>query len=456
MWTEEEDEELRALVAEYGQKKWAFICTKMSTGKGAKQCRRRWSNYLNNDLKQGGWSPEEDEILWNGHKQHGNKWTEIAKMVGGRTDNAVKNRHAVLVKKEEDRLAGVGAGDASGKRKRRDADDGPGPSRGGSVRAAKATNTGHDARHHAGGFPGNAVRSPHERELSGANAAANVAGWRPNLNLSVKIPTSSAEERGESTLPSAMTGGTSAPPSLEGLPTSASLTAAEIELLKQVQELISPHAEGLTLPAGGAACGGGRGAFAPPPPQPHSPLDTPTVDLQQVMNWIMSVTPRAGANEKGGAAAAAAAAAAGRATRASANAAAAAAETPQGQHSVLLRKLLTEKLTGSPTGEAGRTRRSPRSLAGGGQAPGGEGGKQKETHSSHTPVGVDLANAGLGLTGGLPASLPVSPNFTSSELNLLMNALGGGGDTPTSGLMGGINPFGRASDSADAGGSSKR
>ena len=453
MWTEEEDEELRALVAEYGQKKWAFICTKMSTGKGAKQCRRRWSNYLNNDLKQGGWSPEEDEILWNGHKQHGNKWTEIAKMVGGRTDNAVKNRHAVLVKKEEDRLAGVGAGDASGKRKRRDADDGPGPSRGGSVRAAKATNTGHDARHHAGGFPGNAVRSPHERELSGANAAANVAGWRPNLNLSVKIPTSSAEERGESTLPSAMTGGTSAPPSLEGLPTSASLTAAEIELLKQVQELISPHAEGLTLPAGGAARGGGRGAFAPPPPQPHSPLDTPTVDLQQVMNWIMSVTPRAGANEKGGAAAAAAA---GRATRASANAAAAAAETPQGQHSVLLRKLLTEKLTGSPTGEAGRTRRSPRSLAGGGQAPGGEGGKQKETHSSHTPVGVDLANAGLGLTGGLPASLPVSPNFTSSELNLLMNALGGGGDTPTSGLMGGINPFGRASDSADAGGSSKR
>ena len=63
-----------------------------------------------NDLKQGGWSPEEDEILWNGHKQHGNKWTEIAKMVGGRTDNAVKNRHAVLVKKEEDRLAGGGAG----------------------------------------------------------------------------------------------------------------------------------------------------------------------------------------------------------------------------------------------------------------------------------------------------------------------------------------------------------
>ena len=253
MWTEEEDEELRALVAEYGQKKWAFICTKMSTGKGAKQCRRRWSNYLNNDLKQGGWSPEEDEILWNGHKQHGNKWTEIAKMVGGRTDNAVKNRHAVLVKKEEDRLAGGGASESSGKRKRRDADDRPSHAGGSKAsKASKPTKTGSRQTNDqsTGGLPGSAVHFP--GTATGPNAAANVAGWRPNLNLSVKIPTSSAEERGESNLPSAMTGGTSAPPSLEGLPTSASLTAAEIELLKQVQELISPHAEGLTLPAGTA------------------------------------------------------------------------------------------------------------------------------------------------------------------------------------------------------------
>ena len=120
MWTEEEDEELRGFVAEYGVKKWAFISTKMSTGKGAKQCRRRWQNYLNNDLKQGGWTEEEDQILLDGHRLHGNKWTEIARMVGGRTDNAVKNRHAVLVLKEQkkDEDDSEATGSRGGKRKR--------------------------------------------------------------------------------------------------------------------------------------------------------------------------------------------------------------------------------------------------------------------------------------------------------------------------------------------------
>ena len=120
MWTDEEDEQLRALVAEYGVKKWALISTKMAA-KGAKQCRRRWQNYLNNDIKQGGWSEEEDRILLEGHRLHGNKWTEIARMVTGRTDNAVKNRHAVLVKKEEKKVEdskGGGTPSGLGKRKR--------------------------------------------------------------------------------------------------------------------------------------------------------------------------------------------------------------------------------------------------------------------------------------------------------------------------------------------------
>ena len=102
-WTEEEDDQLRKLVAEFGPKKWVFVASKMEN-KGGKQCRRRWQNYLNCDNnKQGGWSPEEDEVLMTKHKIVGNKWTEIAKAVGGRTDNAVKNRYAALIAKHSQR-----------------------------------------------------------------------------------------------------------------------------------------------------------------------------------------------------------------------------------------------------------------------------------------------------------------------------------------------------------------
>lgn len=43
--------------------------------------------------------PQEDAQLLDGHKRHGNKWTLIAQEIGGRTDNAVKNRWAALEKK---------------------------------------------------------------------------------------------------------------------------------------------------------------------------------------------------------------------------------------------------------------------------------------------------------------------------------------------------------------------
>jgi myb proto-oncogene protein len=77
---------------------WAIIASKFND-KSTRQCRRRWYTYLNSDFKRGGWSPEEDTLLCEAQRLFGNRWTEIAKVVSGRTDNAVKNRFTTLCKK---------------------------------------------------------------------------------------------------------------------------------------------------------------------------------------------------------------------------------------------------------------------------------------------------------------------------------------------------------------------
>ncbi|CAN0923730.1 Transcription factor MYB88 [Linum grandiflorum] len=97
-WSSEEDDILRQQIGLHGTENWAIIASKF-TDKTTRQCRRRWFTYLNSDFKKGGWSPEEDLLLCEAQRIFGNRWTEIAKVVSGRTDNAVKNRFTTLCKK---------------------------------------------------------------------------------------------------------------------------------------------------------------------------------------------------------------------------------------------------------------------------------------------------------------------------------------------------------------------
>ncbi|KAF8099230.1 hypothetical protein N665_0247s0016 [Sinapis alba] len=97
-WTPEEDVILRDQITLHGTENWAIIASKFKD-KSTRQCRRRWYTYLNSDFKRGGWSPEEDMLLCEAQRVFGNRWTEIAKVVSGRTDNAVKNRFTTLCKK---------------------------------------------------------------------------------------------------------------------------------------------------------------------------------------------------------------------------------------------------------------------------------------------------------------------------------------------------------------------
>ncbi|KAK4423759.1 Transcription factor [Sesamum alatum] len=103
-WTQEEDDILREQIRLHGTENWAIIASNFKD-KTTRQCRRRWFTYLNSDFKRGGWSPEEDMLLCEAQKIFGNRWTEIAKVVSGRTDNAVKNRFTTLCKKRAKREA---------------------------------------------------------------------------------------------------------------------------------------------------------------------------------------------------------------------------------------------------------------------------------------------------------------------------------------------------------------
>ncbi|KAL5981726.1 hypothetical protein ACLOJK_015789 [Asimina triloba] len=65
-----------------------------------KSCRLRWINYLRPDLKRGSFSQQEENLIIELHAVLGNRWSQIAAQLPGRTDNEIKNLWNSCIKKK--------------------------------------------------------------------------------------------------------------------------------------------------------------------------------------------------------------------------------------------------------------------------------------------------------------------------------------------------------------------
>jgi hypothetical protein len=99
-WTLEEDHLLGDAVNRYGTENWKQIASQVPN-RTSSQCRERWIEQLDPNVKHGNWTKKEDDFIIAFVEKNGHEWSRCAEQLPNRTDNSIKNRWHVLLRQQK-------------------------------------------------------------------------------------------------------------------------------------------------------------------------------------------------------------------------------------------------------------------------------------------------------------------------------------------------------------------
>lgn len=108
-WSNSKDDYLRMLVSIHGEEEWEIIASKMKERfpgqtRLVADCRERWDSYLDPAILKQVWSDKEELEMLLAHKKFGNRWTEVATELKGKTNNNIKNKFYCIFRKVKSKI----------------------------------------------------------------------------------------------------------------------------------------------------------------------------------------------------------------------------------------------------------------------------------------------------------------------------------------------------------------